>query len=408
MNVHDALPISCTFMHVSRHTIPSNKKITHAKFVCDIKLFKTETHRVHLTVGGDKLTYNVYPRSPSISLLDLKIHLNSVISDARKGARYLTADIINYYLRNPMENYQYMRIPLKEIPNEVLVEYSLLSLADPSGYVFVKIRKGLYGLKESSIISYKRLIRNLQPHGYAPVSHTPGLWTHTTLPTTLTLAVDNSGINLFATDDATHLLDMLRKNYSLTVNPSGSKYCGLTINWSYPGNYVNISMPNVICKALEIFQHATTTHPQHSPHKRLVQAYGSKVQCSPNASTAPALDKRGITCVQSISGTFLYIVHAVDPTVIVTLNDIGDEQASTPTDTIHKTKMLMDYAATKPDAVIRFHASDTCLHIDSDFAYLIQPKSRRCAAGHFYLSDNPPSENTRPTPSPNGPVLTKC
>ena len=35
--------------------------------------------------------------------------------------------------------------------------------------------------------------------------------------------------------------------------------------------------------------------------------------------------------------------------------------------------MLMDYAATQPDAVIRFHASDMCLHIDSDATYLIHP-----------------------------------
>ena len=163
----------------------------------------------------------------------------------------------------------------------------------------------MYGLKEAGIIAYKRLIRNLQPHGYAPVAHTLGLWTHTTLSTTFTLAVDNFGIKLFAVDDATHLLNALRKNYSITIDPYGSKYCGLKINWNYPGNYVDISMPNAVRKSLERFQHPTPTRPQHSPHKWLAPAYGSKVQYSPNASTSPALDKRGITRMQSISGTFL-------------------------------------------------------------------------------------------------------
>ena len=68
----------------------------------------------------------------------------------------------------------------------------------------------------------------------------------------------------------------------------------------------------------------------------------------------------------SISGKFLYISHAVDPTMIVALKKIISEQASPITGTIKKTKILMDYAATQPDAVIRFHASDRCLHIDSD------------------------------------------
>ena len=74
-----------------------------------------------------------------------------------------------------MVNYQYMRIHLKDIPNEVIIEYSLLPFADSSGYVYLKIRKGVYGLKEAGIIAYKRLVRNLQPHSYAPVAHTPGL-----------------------------------------------------------------------------------------------------------------------------------------------------------------------------------------------------------------------------------------
>ena len=161
----------------------------------------------------------------------------------------------------------------------------------------------------SAIIVYECLVLNLQPHGYAPVAHSPFIWIHTTLPTTFTLAVEKFGIKFFAADDATHLLDELRKYYSITVDPSGSKYCGLTINWNYPGNYIDISMPNAFRKSLERFQHPTPTHLQHSPHKWLAPTYGAKVQYSPNASTSPALDKHGITRMQSIAGTFLYIAR---------------------------------------------------------------------------------------------------
>ena len=94
----------------------------------------------------------------------------------------------------------------------MVVEYSLLPIADLSGYVYVEIRKGMYGLKESGIIAYKRLVRNLQPHGYFPEAHTPGIWNQSTLPTTFTLTIDDFGIKLFDADDATHLLDSLWKN----------------------------------------------------------------------------------------------------------------------------------------------------------------------------------------------------
>ena len=122
-----------------------------------------------MTVGGDKLTYGGDPSSPAISLLDLKIHLNSVISDTRKGACYMTTDIINYYFNNLMSKLQYMMIHLRDIPHEAIVKYSLLSIVESSSYVDVDIRKGVYWLKESVIIEYKRLVRNIQPHGYATV-----------------------------------------------------------------------------------------------------------------------------------------------------------------------------------------------------------------------------------------------
>ena len=131
------------------------------------------------------------------------------------------------------------------------------------------------------------------------------------------------GIKFFAADNTSHLLDALHKNYSITVDPSGSKYCGLTIKWNHLGDYVDISMPTSIRKSLERFQHPIPPRTQHSPHKWLAPTYGEKVQYPPNATTTPKLDKRGITCVQSIAGTFLYIARAADPTMLVAFNEIG-------------------------------------------------------------------------------------
>ena len=133
-----------TIIFASKQGIPKGKKITYVNCVCDIKLYKTKTPTVCLTVGGNKLTYNGSSIYPEISLLDLNIHLNSVIFDSHKGARYITEDIINYYLNNPMSNFQYMRIHIRDIPHKVIVEYSPLSISDLSGYLQVNMRKGMY------------------------------------------------------------------------------------------------------------------------------------------------------------------------------------------------------------------------------------------------------------------------
>jgi hypothetical protein len=71
---------------------------------------------------------------------------------------------------------------------------------------------------------------------------------------------------------------------------------------------------------------------------------------------------------------------------------------------------LLNYCATHPDAVVRYHASDMALHIHSDASYLSVAKARSRAGGYFFLSDrlldpkHVPSIDS-PPPRFNGPVL---
>ena len=112
-DAHDKMEGTNTIVFVNRHQIPTNAKITYANFVCDIRQHEKETHRIRLTVGGDRLDYHADPSAPAVGLLDTKIHINSTISDAKRGARYCVADIENYYLNNVLPHYQYMRIHIK-------------------------------------------------------------------------------------------------------------------------------------------------------------------------------------------------------------------------------------------------------------------------------------------------------
>ena len=78
-----------------QHLIPKDNNITYANFVCSIRPQKSETHRVRMTAGGDRLNYTDYPISPTVSITDANIHFNSTISDTKRGARYMTLDIKN-------------------------------------------------------------------------------------------------------------------------------------------------------------------------------------------------------------------------------------------------------------------------------------------------------------------------
>ena len=56
------------------------------------------------------------------------------------------------------------------------------------------------------------------------------------------------------------------------------------------------------------------------------------------------------------------------------LNTIGSEQAKPTKQIEQKWYRLLDYAATYPDASIRYHASDIVLYVNFDAVYLVMPK----------------------------------
>ena len=83
-----------------------------------------------------------------------------------------------------------MKLHLHIIPQEIIDEYALHNLVDEDGWVYLKIMKGMYGLKQSGIIANMELTKHLDKFGYHPVQHTPILWKHTTRATIFILVVD--------------------------------------------------------------------------------------------------------------------------------------------------------------------------------------------------------------------------
>ena len=88
-------------------------------------------------------------------------------------------------------------------------------------------------------------------------------------------------------------------------------------------------------------------------------------------------------------------------------NEISTQQSKPITHTIIKWNRLLGYASINLDAIIQYHKIEMILHGDTNDAYLLLPKSCSTIAGHFYLSDRPPTTGT-PKPKRNGPILTVC
>ena len=168
------VPYTDTMDFIPRFGIPDGRDITYASFRFDYRPLKDEPYRTRMVVGGDKLAYFEYPGSPAASLLETKLLLNSVISDAYLGARFLSCDLKEFFLFSFMTRPEYMRIPLRHIPADIIATYNLLPLVH-KGFVYIKIKRDMYGLKQAAILAFDQLKANLAPYGYYPDETSPSI-----------------------------------------------------------------------------------------------------------------------------------------------------------------------------------------------------------------------------------------
>ncbi len=59
--------------------------------------------------------------------------------------KFSSADIESMYVKTPLDWYKYMKMPLQLIPDYIIKHYGLWKKAI-DGYVYMEIRKGMYGL----------------------------------------------------------------------------------------------------------------------------------------------------------------------------------------------------------------------------------------------------------------------
>ena len=175
-------------------------------------------------MGGDKLEYEFDAGSPAASLLETKILINSVVSDAKMGARFFSLDLKDFFLASPMKSPEYMRIAYKYFPDDIKKRYNIDEIVAEDKFVYVRNKKGLYGLKQTAILAFDQLVKHLEPYGYYPLPNTMGMWKHKTKKTIFCLCVDDFGVKTFSQEDSDHLINALKKFYKITIDPEGRNY----------------------------------------------------------------------------------------------------------------------------------------------------------------------------------------
>ncbi len=113
-----------TFFCIDYHDIPVNKRkeICHT-IVCEVRHEKDNPNHTRSTIVSNLICYPWDVGTNTASLELFKLLLNSVLS--RKGARFTSIYLKNFYLDTPMPDPKYVCIKISDIPDEFIDEYKL-------------------------------------------------------------------------------------------------------------------------------------------------------------------------------------------------------------------------------------------------------------------------------------------
>ena len=103
-----------TIFFITKDKVPAGRTVTYGRIVDKIRPQKAETHCTRLTVEGNLIHFPGDVTTPTEDLITAKLIFNGVLST--KDSKFMCADIANFYLNNPMDRYEYMKLPLDIIP----------------------------------------------------------------------------------------------------------------------------------------------------------------------------------------------------------------------------------------------------------------------------------------------------
>ena len=120
------MPTGTNTIHfIARKSIPTRYTVTYRRI---------QPHRVRLTVSNNRINYSSNKSTPKAEIQTIKALLNTTISTL--NATLSTADIKDFYLNTPLSTFEYIRFPINIIPEEIILQYNLLSLV-VDGYVYI-------------------------------------------------------------------------------------------------------------------------------------------------------------------------------------------------------------------------------------------------------------------------------
>ena len=88
------------------------------------------------------MEYTGITATQTASLTTKNLLINSTLLTER--AKFMSVDIKNYYYGAILDDFEYMRMALKDIPDKIIAQYNLRIL-ESNGWIYIQIEKGMPG-----------------------------------------------------------------------------------------------------------------------------------------------------------------------------------------------------------------------------------------------------------------------
>ena len=144
-------------------------------------------------------------------------------------------------------------------------------------------------------------------------------------------------------------------------------------------------MPGYVAAALKRFGVIPSPKPTHGPMHHTPVVYGKQQQLAETDDSPPATEAQA-RFIREVVGVFLYYARAVDITMPCPLSKLSIGQSKPTSRAYDAVLHFLQYAASCPNASIRYRPSNMRLIIHSDASYLSESNARSRAGGIHFLS----------------------
>ncbi len=154
-----------TIMFIHKNQVPKDwtKDVTYGLIMTLVRPEKVDDlNRTRLVAGGDRVHHPINAGTPTADLLTVKLLINSII--LTDGAKFMTMDIKDFYLSTPMPRFEYIRLCIADMPDDVITHYNLQNKATPMATSTARYKRGCTASRRlASLLNYysKKDLQNM-------------------------------------------------------------------------------------------------------------------------------------------------------------------------------------------------------------------------------------------------------